>query len=262
VYLTRFPTIAVTAGVFVWMLCAPRPANAIDFYEIQIYPAETTPVRDLDLELHTNSVISATGEAAHEELGPYQIHATLEGTYGVLPWLEVGQYLATARLDDGNYQYAGSRTKVHFSIPQTASWPIWFGGNLELEYMRRAAEENPLALEMRPIAQTELGQVTLIGNFAFTKPFSGSGTHDGVSFAPSGLLQYERAFWGVSPAVEYYGDLGPVRDIPGAERQQHFLVPALNVELLGHLSVNVGVGFGLTDASDGTFVKTILGWMF
>lgn len=196
VHVDRFATTALAICARLPILCAQRSARAIDFDEIQIYPAETTPVRHLDFELQTNSVISATGAVAHRELEPYQIHATLEATYGLLPWLEVGQYVATARLDDGDYQYAGSRTKVHFSLPQTAKWPVSFGGNVELEYMRRVAEENPLVLEMRPIAQTHVGRFALIGNFAFSKPFSGPGTHDGVTFAPSGLLQYEKLLWG------------------------------------------------------------------
>ena len=82
----------------------------------------------------------------------YQVHETVEGTYGVLRWLEVGQYFCTAKLSNGDYEYSGSRTKVHFGIPQTFEWPVQFGGNIELDYMRHAAEENPLTLELRPIA--------------------------------------------------------------------------------------------------------------
>jgi hypothetical protein len=132
-------------------------AGAIDFYEIQIYPTETTPPGILTLELHSNSVISATGAEAHEQLNPYQIHETLEGTYGLTPHIEIGQYLATAKLSNGNYEYAGSRTKCHFGVSATDSWPIRFGGNIELDYMRQAAEEQPLTLEMRPIVETSFG---------------------------------------------------------------------------------------------------------
>src|SRR5229473_3253389 len=126
-------------------------ACAIDFYEIQIYPTETTPERVLQLELHSNSVTTATGKVAHSQLNPYQVHETLEATYGLTPHIEIGQYFATAKLSNGEYEYAGSRTKIHFAIPQTFEWPVQFGGNIEFAYMRRAAEENPLSLELRPI---------------------------------------------------------------------------------------------------------------
>jgi hypothetical protein len=238
------------------------PAHAIDFYEIQIYSTETDPLGHLQLELHSNSVTTATGTEAHQQIVPYQIHETVEATYGILPWAEIGQYFATARLDNGNYEYAGSRSKFHFGVPQTADWPVSLGGTLELDYMRRAAEENPLTLEMRPIAETHLGKFTLIGNFAFEKPFSGPGTHKGVTFEPSGEAEYEKLLWWLSPAVEYYGDMGAVSDLPGVQHQQHFIVPALNFDFLDQLELNLGVGFGLTQTSNGTFVKSIVGWTF
>ena len=115
------------ASVF---LIASR-ARAIDLYEIQIYPTETTPQQALELELHSNSVTTATGPQAKSELRPYEIHETLEASYGLTPHIEIGQYLCTAKLENGNYEYSGSRTKVHLRLAPTDDWPVQFGGNLE-----------------------------------------------------------------------------------------------------------------------------------
>ena len=156
------------------MLAAARPAHAIDFYEIQIYDTDTAPTGHLQLELHSNTASTATGQLAKSEMDVYQVHETLEGSYGVVRWLEVGQYFATAKLSNGDYEYSGSRTKVHFGIPQTFEWPVQFGGNIELDYMRRAAEENPLTLELRPIAGGSYKGFRLVGNFAFEKPLQRS----------------------------------------------------------------------------------------
>jgi hypothetical protein len=236
-------------------------AFAIDFYEIQIYPTETTPERVLQLELHSNSVTSATGEIAHAQIVPYQVHETLEATYGLTPHIEIGQYFATAKLNNGNYEYAGSRTKIHFGVAESDSWPLQIGGNIELDYMRRAAEDNPLSLELRPIVEKRIGGLLLIANLAFQKPFRGPGTHKGMTFAPAGEISYDLLPW-VSPALEYYGDMGAVQHLPAADLQQHFLVPALNLHLLPKLELNLGVGFGLTRASNGVFLKSIVGWSF
>lgn len=244
------------------IVLAAGNALAIDFYEIQIYPTETDPQNHLDLELHSNSVTTAVGHEAKSQIDAYQIHETLEATYGLLPYVEVGQYFCTAKLDDGHYEYAGSRTKMHFGIPQTMDWPVSFGGNLELDYMRRAAEDQPLTLEMRPIAESHIGQVTVIANLPFEKPFAGPGTHKGVTISPQGEIEYEHLFWRLSPAVEYYGDMGPISSLPGVQHQQHFIVPALNFDFLPQLELNLGVGIGMTRASNGTFVKTIIGWTF
>jgi hypothetical protein len=262
---SRARPFAISIAAALLALSAPYAASdalAIDFYEIQIYPTDTAEQGHLQAELHSNSVTSATGSEAHEQIDPYQIHETLEMTYGVLPFVEIGQYLCTAKLDNGHYEYAGSRSKIHFGVPQTEGWAVSLGGNIELDYMRRAAEENPLTLELRPIAETHFGKFTLIGNFAFEKPFSGPGTHRGVTFAPSGELEYEDLLAWLSPAVEYYGDMGAISSLPGAQNQQHFIVPALNFHFLPQLELNLGVGIGMTRASNGTFVKTIVGWTF
>lgn len=235
-------------------------ASAIDFYEIQVYPVETTEQYHLQLELHSNSVTTATGKAAHEAMRPYEIHETLEATYGLLPHLEIGQYLATARFQSG-YEYAGSRTKLHFGVGDPEQWPLAFGGNLELDYMRRAAEENPLTFELRPILEKRVGRLWLIGNFVFEKPFNGPGTHRGVSFSPSGMVSYDLLTW-LTPALEYYGDMGPLQSMPGVQRQQHFLVPTANLHLMSRLELNLGVGFGVTRESNGAFLKSIVGWTF
>jgi hypothetical protein len=236
-----------------------RPASAIDFYEIQIYTAETETPAHLDLELHSNSVTTATGAEAHQTIRPYEIHETLEATYGLTPHIEIGQYLATTKLDNGNYEYAGARTKVHFGIAATDGWPVRLGGNIELDYMRRQADDNPLSLELRPILEGDFKGFTIVANLACDKPFEGP--HSALNFAPSGEVTYALSHW-VTPAVEYYGDMGQITEIPTVQSQQHFIVPALNFDLLPKLELNLGVGFGLTRASNGTFVKSIVGWNF
>ena len=253
--------IAALAIFIVANLAAVRPSHAIDFYEIQIYDTDTAPVGHLMLELHSNTTSTATGQLAKSQMDVYQVHETVEGTYGVLRWLEVGQYFCTAKLSNGDYEYAGSRTKVHFGIPQTFEWPVQFGGNIELDYMRRAAEENPLTLELRPIVGGSYKGFRLVGNFAFVDPFSGPGAHRGFQFDPSGELIYKLNRW-VSPALEYYGDTGPIQPLAKVDEQQHFIVPALNFDFTPQLELNLGVGIGVTRASNGVFLKSIIGWTF
>jgi hypothetical protein len=251
----------VLALCIVALLAAARPSLAIDFYEIQIYDTSTTPVGHLTLELHSNTTTTATGQLAKSQIDVNQIHETLEGTYGILPWLEVGQYFATAKLSNGNYEYAGSRTKVHFGIPQTFEWPVQFGGNVEFDYMRFAAEDNPMTLELRPIVGSSFKGFRLVGNFAFDDPFSGPGAHRGFQFEPSGMLVYKLNDW-LSPGVEYYGDMGSIQPLAKVQEQQHFIVPALNFDFIPQLELNLGVGIGVTRASQGVFLKSIVGWTF
>jgi hypothetical protein len=254
-------TLALIVAALIGVLARAPCARAIDFYEIEIYDTETTAPGHLQLELHSNTVNTATGAQAKAAMNPYQIHETLEATYGLLRWLEIGQYLATAKFENGDYEYAGSRTKMHFGIPQTFDWAVKFGGNVELDYMRFAAEENPFTLELRPILETSFGKFTLVGNLAFVDPFSGPGAHKGFQFSPSGEIEYDLCRW-ATPALEYYGDMGALKALPSVERQQHFIVPTVNLHIVDNLELNLGIGFGLTRTSNGTFLKSIVGWTF
>lgn len=241
-------------------LC-PGESRATDFYELQIYTVDTTPQGHWMLELHSANINSATGAASKQHLPLYQIHNTPELTYGLLPWLEVGQYLCTARLDRGVYEYAGGRTKVHFGVPLTESWPVSFGVNVELDYMRRDAVSDPLTLELMPIAQARLGRWFIVGNLAFGKQFSGPGTHLGIGLEPAGQISYAVNDW-LEPALEYYGDLGALAHMPPLAEQQQFLVPAVNLHLTPRLEFNFGYGVGLTSDQRGRFFKGTVGWLF
>jgi hypothetical protein len=251
---------AIALSIAAMLACA-RPSHAIDFYEIQIYDTDTAPVGHLTLELHSNTTSTATGQLAKRQTDVYQIHETVEATYGVLRWLEVGQYFATAKLSNGEYEYSGLRTKVHFGIPQTFEWPVQFGGNIEFDYMRHGTEDNPTGLELRPIAGGSYKKFRLVGNFAFFDPFAGQGAHRGFQFNPSGELIYDLNRW-VSPAVEYYGDMGSIQPLAKVQEQQHFVVPTLNFHFIPQLELNLGVGIGVTRASNGVFLKSIVGWTF
>ncbi len=255
---SRIARLALAIAIVV--LTIASPARAIDFYELQLYYVDTVPQYHLMAELHSNSVTTSTGALARDELPAYQIHNTFEATYGLLPWLEVGQYLATARLDTGTYEYAGSRTKVHFGIPQTEAWPVSFGMNLELDYMRRAADPHALSFDFMPIVQVTWGKTILVGNFDFEKPFSGPG-NKGLAFPPAAGLSYHLLDW-LEPRLEYWGDTGPLSPLASVDRQQHFIVPGFDLLLTPPLKFNFGVGFGLTRASNGVFVKSTIGWLF
>jgi hypothetical protein len=135
----------VFVAAIVALVASSSLVHAIDFYEIQIYSTETAPEHRLTLELHSNSVTAATGAEAKANLRPYEIHETLEATYGITPHIEIGQYLCTGKLESGNYEYAGSRTKVHMGFGDPEKWPA-LGVNLELDYMRQAARRESAEL--------------------------------------------------------------------------------------------------------------------
>ncbi|MGC2277029.1 MAG: hypothetical protein WA571_13530 [Candidatus Binatus sp.] len=56
--------------------------------------------------------------------------------------------------------------------------------------------------------------------------------------------------------------MGSIQPLAKVDEQQRYIVPALNFYLLPQLELNLGVGIGLTRASNGIFLKSIVGWTF
>lgn len=61
--------------------------------------------------------------------------------------------------------------------------------------------------------------------------------------------------------VEYYSSYSPIGAIPPADQQQHTLFGVVDFKALG-LDVNLGMGVGLTGASDSLVTKMIIGKAF
>ena len=62
--------------------------------------------------------------------------------------------------------------------------------------------------------------------------------------------------------VEYYGDLGGVLDLAPAREQLHYLYEVANLLCVKNFELNVGVGEGLTPASNAVVAKIIVGRAF
>src|SRR5262249_31061305 len=66
----------------------------------------------------------------------------------------------------------------------------------------------------------------------------------------------------MSGGLEYYGEIGPVRAFDPLSTQQHLLFPVVDLNLGPQWECNVGLGFGLTHATDRFLVKLIRGYRF
>jgi hypothetical protein len=58
--------------------------------------------------------------------------------------------------------------------------------------------------------------------------------------------------------LEYYTDLGPLRNSSSFNEQQHNLYAVVDFKI-GRFDVNAGVGYGLTPGSDRLMYKMIIG---
>jgi len=239
------------------------PARAVDPFEIQVYDAESAEPGQAGIEVHINSVIEGQREAVAPELPlHHQSHFTAEGAIGVTRWWEAGAYLQTALLGDGSFHYAGTKLRTKFSVPARADSRFGWAVNLELSWLPAKYDRDQWGGEIRPIVTWSPagGAVYAAVNPIVDVSLAGEGRGEAPSFEPAATICY--VFTGLmSVGVEYYADLGPIGDWSPAREQQHYLYEVINVLRWKRVELNIGVGEGLTDASNPFVAKMIVGYL-
>ncbi len=244
------------------VLAAPRPAHALDPFEIQVYDGTANSPGAVGVELHLNHVATGQASATPPEvplLG--QTHATLEPSYGLFSWWELGGYFQTSLRADGHFDYAGVKLRNKFVSPPSFHEHLRLGLNVEISYLPPTYDRSRWGMELRPIVAWEdehwLLAVNPIVDFSLAAPDASAGPE----FEP--CVKIDRKAWEVLGfGVEYYGSIGPIASpLPGAQ-QDHRLFGVLDVLAFKAVEVNVGLGGGLTPASAGLIGKIILGYTF
>ena len=233
------------------------PARAID--EIQVYNAEIAPRGTFTLQQHLNYVWS--GSTTPDFPGGFAPDRSLNGTpelaYGVTDWYELGFYAPFAFDADGTFLPGGVKLRQLFVSPHADQRKVFYGLNVELSWQSARFSQDPIGLEFRPILGVrDLGWEFIV-NPIVDLSFGGPGSS---AFAPAARLA--RNLWGDTwLGVEYYASYSPIGAIPPGNEQQHTVFAVADFKLLG-LDVNLGMGFGLTNASDGLVSKIIIGKAF
>jgi len=238
----------------------PRPARALDAFEIQVYDGTANQPRAPGIEVHVNSVPSGRREANAPELPPHhQSHFTIEPSLGLFAWWEIGGYLQTALLGDGTFDYAGAKLRSKFVTPPAWSDRVRLGANVELAFLPEHYDRNRWGVELRPIAAYEDRRWVFGFNPIIGLPIAGPDLHAGPSCEPAAMALL-KLFEVVSVGVEYYANLGPFsRFLPWRE-QEHTVFEVLNFIAWSHVEMGVGIGEGLTAASNPLTVKMIVGY--
>ena len=254
---------AIAAPVIVaWLLLWPSPARALDPFEIQVYDGTANAPGKPGIELHLNRVMNGVATPNGPELAPnHQTHMTLEPSIGVRPWWELGAYLQMAARGDGTFDYAGTKLRSKFVTP-----PAWdrhwrLGVNLELSLLPEKYDRDRWATEVRPIAAWADERWLFAINPIIGVPLAGDGYSKGPTFEPAAMVIRDNA-GKVGVGLEYYTSFGAIAGVAPWGEQQHYLFEVANLVAIKNFELNVGVGEGLTDASNPLVFKTILGYVF
>ncbi|MHB1529916.1 MAG: hypothetical protein ACYDDA_10150 [Acidiferrobacteraceae bacterium] len=234
----------------------PRPAFALDYFELETYPYYTAARGETEVEgtgLYTLSGAAAPGSPAGTERSAFEV------TRGLTSKTEVAGYLDMYRLPGGGWQQAATAIHVRTRFFQKNELPVDLGLYMELEMPRDQPDH--LEGEVRGIVEKDFGRWTVDVNPILHHVLSGPDTAAGWKFQYATSLIYRKSErW--QPRLDLFGDLGYLSG-PGAwTGQQDLLSPAVDVWLERNVRLTAGVGFGLTHATEHRLLLTRLEWEF
>ncbi len=252
----RLPALALLAAT----LLASGTAAAIDPFEIQVYDGTANSPGSPGLELHVNRVFSGLTTAPPPELPQNgQTHFTLEPSLGIMPFWEIGGYFETTLRADGTFDYAGVKLRSKFVTPRTWQPHLRLGLNLEVSLLPVAYDRNQWGMELRPIVAWEDERWLFVVNPIVDVALAGPDYGAGPTFEPAAMAKVKIAEV-VAAGVEYYADFGPIAGFLPVAQEQHYLFEAVDLLAVKSFELNVGVGEGLTPASNAFVGKMIVGY--
>jgi hypothetical protein len=239
------------------LLCAASSSAFAVTDEIQVYTGEIAPVGVLGLTWHNNYTVNGL-KAPDFPGGLVDNHAlssVTEWAYGVTPWFEAGLYVPLYSYSGNQgWTYNGFKLRALFVQPDNGEKDFYYGVNFEFSWNEKQWDTQVNTGEIRPIIGWRFGD-----GFSMTFNPIVDNSYKGLSkleFVPATRLDYKiDNTWTV--AVEEYDDFGDLhRFMPGS--QQFHQLWAVADYTGDPISIEAGIGAGLTPATDDLAVKLMV----
>jgi hypothetical protein len=228
--------------------------------EIQVYTGEIEPEGVLGLTWHNNYTAQGlkTPDYPGGLVDNHTYSSVTEWAYGVTPWFEAGLYLPLfSDSSNQSWSFNGFKLRALFVQQDNPEKDFYYGVNFEFSWNQRQWDSQVNTGEIRPIIGWRFGDANR-WSITFNPIVDNSykGGIAGLEFVPATRLDYKiDETWTI--AAEEYDDFGQLRGFMPANQQFHELWAA--VDYTGDpISVEAGVGFGLTPASDDVTFKLML----
>ncbi len=226
--------------------------------EIQVYDDAINKPGEVGLEIHLN----ATPQGRTFPLYPGEItnehgfRFTPEFSYGVTKDLELGLYLDTEIDGDGTPYFVGPKYRAKWlPIQPEENGGFFSGANVEFSTVGPRFSQSRNVLELRLMDGYRAGDWLIVANPVFDWNLSDGLASGNPDFTAS-LKVTRKIFEGISAGFEYYGDLGQFTRFSPWEQQDQRIYGVIDFDLKPFV-FNLGVGFGLTKASDALTIKGI-----
>lgn len=238
-----------------------QTAHALDAFETQVYDAGINEIGKRSLEVHLNHVVDGKKDPEYPEqiANNHLSHMTFELALGLTEFWEMGAYLQSAITTDTQLKYAGVKVRSKFVVPKSVSGNYQLGINFEVSNVPKAFEPIQYSAEIRPIFGYQWEHVLFLVN-----PILGFNLFEQLdsnpTFAPATKIVFE-THQGYGLGAEYYVDFGSTKQMDSLNRAEQYVYLVYD-KLEGPFELNIGIGRGLTAASNSYALKTIIGTEF
>jgi hypothetical protein len=244
------------SGALIAVMCMMPSIVLAQTDEIQVYDASIAKSGIFNLTWHNNYTFSGrkTPDFAGGIVPDHAWNGVTEWAYGVADWFEAGLYAPLYTISSsGNLKFAGTKLRALFVVPDADSRDFFYGINFEFSYNSTSWDAKRFTSEIRPIIGWRIGPFDIIVNPILDSSYEGLSRLD---FAPATRVAYH-ASDKFAVALEEYDDFGPLRRFFSGNEQSHQLFVVADYDT-GEFSIEPGIGFGLTRASDNLVLKLIL----
>ena len=229
---------------------APACAYAIE-HEIRVHTDQIVDPGKRTVELHTN--VGRPGKD-DEDREHRVVRVMPQLNYGFMRHWQVGIHLPLSHIA-GNVQWNGLRSELKYVAPHDKERGPYWGALGELMYSRELPEKGLWSTELTPIVGWRLGKWHVAFNPRFDLRLSGEGRE--LEFSPAAMVLFKLAERH-EIGVEHHAELGPLKNFRATEQQKHVLFAAWHYKIGDSLNANVGIGRGLTDASESWVARMLL----
>jgi hypothetical protein len=242
------------AAILLWLLQSSQAHAQTD--EIQVYDASIAAIGAFNLTLHDN--YTPSGSKTPVLPGGIATDGSLNGVaewaYGVANWFEAGLYLPLYSITRNNgVVYNGMKLRALIVTPDADKRKFFYGVNFEFSFNTAHWDERTYTSEIRPIIGAHLGRVDFVFNPIVDNSWNGLSKLEFVPATRVAMTISEK----YKIALEEYDDFGPVSRFLPASKQSHQLFGVVDIDTKW-ISIEAGIGAGLTNASEHLVLKLIL----
>ena len=226
--------------------------------EIQVYDAEIEDPGKINVMVHSNytPIGRKTPDFPGGIIPNQSVNGAVEWAFGVKPWFEQGLYLPvySAYSKGRGGSLNGFKIRELFVRPNAHDHTFFYGVNFEFSVNYSYWESRRITSEVRPIVGVHLHAFDIIFNPIVDTDYRGG--FGGLEFVPSTRMAYNFNDK-YAMAFEEYDDDGALRHFLPLNDQFHEVWATFDRSSKA-LSIETGVGFGITAGADKLTFKLML----